>query len=257
MIKIKNLSRKYGNNTVLDNVSFQIKYKQSTAIVGESGSGKSTIANILLGFYKENTAEISYQGRSLNEFNSNDWKNYRKDIQPVFQDAKNSLDPRMKVKDIIAEPLCNFTKLSKQERYNKVKEILELVDLNKEDGEKFPHAFSTGQQKRINLARAIICNPKIVILDELTSGLDPEIKNNIIDLIKRLQEDYNITFIVITHDISVAMSLTSHIIILKEGIVVEDVIHSNDISNLKTSYAHELIEAVPKLKYIELIEKSV
>ncbi|GKX27590.1 ABC transporter ATP-binding protein [Vallitalea longa] len=257
MIEIKNLSRKFRNNIILDNVSFKIKYRQSISIVGESGSGKSTIANILLGFYKENTAEIYYQGRSLNEFNSNDWKNYRKNIQPVFQDAKNSLDPRMKVKDIIAEPLCNFTRLSKEDRYSKVNEILELVDLKSEDGEKYPYAFSTGQQKRINLARAIICNPKIVILDELTSGLDPEIKNNIMDLIKRLQEDYNITFIVITHDISVAMSLTSHIIILKEGMVVEDVIHSNDISNLKTSYAHELIEAVPKLKYIELIKMSV
>ncbi|GMQ58223.1 ATP-binding cassette domain-containing protein [Vallitalea sediminicola] len=250
MIKIKNLSRKYGTNVILDNVSFQIKYKQSTSIVGESGSGKSTIANILLGFYKENTAEILYSGKSLNDFNKKEWRNYRKEIQPVFQDAKNSLDPRMKVKDIIAEPLSNFTELSKQERYSKVNEILELVDLKAEDGEKYPHAFSTGQQKRINLARAIICNPKIVILDELTSGLDPEIKNNITDLIKKLQDDYNITFIVITHDISVAMSLTSHIIILKEGMVVEDVEHFDDIAKLETSYAHELIEAVPKLKYI-------
>lgn len=250
MIKINNLSRKLGNNTILDNVSFQVEYKQSTAIVGESGSGKSTIANILLGFYRENTAKITYLGKSLNEFNNVDWRSYRKEIQPVFQDAKDSLDPRMKVKDIIAEPLSNFTKLSRQERYSKVKEMLKLVDLKEEDGEKYPHAFSTGQQKRINLARAIICNPKIVILDELTSGLDPEIKNNIIYLIKRFQEDYNITFIVITHDISIAVSLTTHIIILKEGMIVEDVEDFHDISRLKTSYAHELIEAVPKLKYI-------
>jgi peptide/nickel transport system ATP-binding protein len=250
MLDITHLFKSYEDNPVLKDVSFHLKNKRSIAIVGESGSGKSTIANILLGFEVWNEGDISYKGKSLKSFDKKDWKDYRKDIQPVFQDSHNSLNPRMKVKDILSEPLRNFTTLRKNQRYKRVEEILSIVDLNPRDGEKYPHAFSTGQQKRINIARAIICDPKMIVLDEGTSGLDPETKNNMIRLIQRLQTRQNITSIMITHDISVARRLASHIVILKEGRVIEDVEEFEDMYQLKSGYAKQLIDAVPKLKYI-------
>lgn len=250
MLEIIHLFKSYEDNPVLKDISFHIKNRQSLAIVGESGSGKSTIANILLGFEAWSEGDILYKGKSLKSFDKNDWKNYRKDVQPVFQDSHNSLNPRMKVKDIVSEPLRNFTALTKDQRYKRVEEILSIVDLNPRDGEKYPHAFSTGQQKRINIARAIICEPKIIVLDEGTSGLDPETKNNMIRLIQRLQISQNITFIMITHDISVAKRLASHIIILKEGRLIENLEDFEEIYQLKSSYAKQLIDAVPRLKYI-------
>ncbi|MCT4564433.1 MAG: dipeptide/oligopeptide/nickel ABC transporter ATP-binding protein [Maledivibacter sp.] len=250
MLDITHLFKSYEDNPVLKDVSFHLKNKRSIAIVGESGSGKSTIANILLGFEAWNEGDISYKGKSLKFFDKKDWKDYRKDIQPVFQDSHNSLNPRMKVKDLLSEPLRNFTTLRKNQRYKRVEEILSIVDLNPRDGEKYPHTFSTGQQKRINIARAIICDPKMIVLDEGTSGLDPETKNNMIRLIQRLQTSQNITFIMITHDISIAQRLASHIVILKEGMVIEDVEEFEDMYQLKSGYAKQLIDAVPKLKYI-------
>ncbi|GAA0732984.1 dipeptide/oligopeptide/nickel ABC transporter ATP-binding protein [Clostridium oceanicum] len=250
MIKIKHLLKEYGNNTILKDISFHLKPNKSLAIVGESGSGKSTIANIMLGFEICDKGEIVYKGKSLKSFNKKDWKLYRNNIQPVFQDSKDSLNPRMKIKDIISEPLKNFTLIDKEQRYKRVKNVLQLIGLNKEEGEKYPYAFSTGQQKRINLARAVICNPKVIILDEVTSGLDPKVKNNIIKLIKKLQRHQNITFVIITHDISIAEKLASHIIVLKEGQVVEEVENFKNTDELKSNYSQKLIDAVPKLKYI-------
>ncbi|QZY53863.1 ABC transporter ATP-binding protein [Crassaminicella profunda] len=249
MIMITNLSKKYKENIALNQISFHIKSKESIAIVGESGSGKSTIGNILLGFESLTGGNILYEGRPIRIFNKKDWKNYRKNIQVVFQDAQNSLNPRMKVKDIIAEPLKNFTNFNRKQRYLKVKEILLLVDLNENDGEKYPYDFSTGQQKRINVARAIICRPQLVVIDEGTSGLDPEIKNNMIKLIRKLQKNQGITFVIITHDISVAQKLASHMIILKEGKIIENIENFKSVSQCKSNYAHELIRAVPKFKY--------
>lgn len=249
MIIITNLSKKYKNNIVLDQVSFHIKRKESLAIVGESGSGKSTIANILLGFESITDGEVLYEGKSIKDFTKGEWRRYRKNVQPVFQDSQNSLDPRMKVKDIIGEPLKNFTNLSRKERYLKVKEVLKLVDLAESDGDKYPYAFSTGQQKRINIARAIVCNPELVIIDEGTSGLDPEIKNNIIKLLRKLQQNQGITFVIITHDMSVAEKLASNIIILKDGRIIENINDFNSVFQFKSDYAHKLVRAVPKFKY--------
>jgi ABC-type glutathione transport system ATPase component len=249
MITITNLTKKYSNISVLDKVSFHIKKKESVAIVGESGSGKSTILNLLLGFESITEGDILFEGKSIKNFNKREWKNYRKNVQPVFQDSQNSLDPRMKVKDIIAEPLKNFTKLSKKERYSKVNEVLKLVDLDEGDGEKYPYTFSTGQQKRINIARAIVCNPQMVIIDEGTSGLDPEIKNNIIELLRRLQNNEGITFVIITHDISVAKKIANKIIILKNGRIIENINGIKSTFEFKSEYAHKLVRAVPKFKY--------
>lgn len=149
MLKVNNLYKKYNNNYVIKDVSFHVKEGENVAIVGESGSGKSTIANIILGFESFNEGGIEYQGKSLKTYGKRDWKNYRKDVQTVFQDAYNSLNPRLKVKDIISEPLINYTRLNKQERYRKVEEILSIVELDKDASEKYPHAFSTGQQKEL------------------------------------------------------------------------------------------------------------
>lgn len=246
---ITNLTKKYKENIALNQISFHIKAKENIAIVGESGSGKSTIGNILLGFEALTGGDILYEGRSIHIFGKKEWKEYRKNVQIVFQDAQNSLNPRMKVKDIIAESLKNFTNLNKKERDLKVKETLLLVDLSEKDGEKYPYDFSTGQQKRINIARAIICHPQLVVMDEGTSGLDPEIKNNMIKLIKKLQKDQGITFMMITHDMRVAEKLASHVIVLKEGEIIENINNFKSINQFKSDYAHELINAVPKFKY--------
>lgn len=249
MIKASHVFKYYDQNMVLDDVSIDLKKCQSLGIVGESGSGKSTFANILLGFESLDKGEILYNGKSLMEFNKNEWKSYRKQVQVVFQDAQNSLDPRMKIKDIISEPLKNFTNFDKIPRYKEVERVLKLVDLNESDMEKYPYAFSTGQQKRINIARAIVCHPKIVVMDEATSGLDPEVKNNLVKLIQKLQIEEDITFVIITHDIKVAQDLSSQIVILKKGKIIESKYANNGSFLFESDYAHELIEAVPKFKY--------
>lgn len=246
MISISNLVKEYKGKRVLDNVSFSISENKSIAVVGESGSGKSTLASILLGLESATDGHISYNGKSLDSMNKKEIHEYRKNLGFVFQDSQDSLNPRHTIRRILSEPLINYTSLSKEEIENRVLETLKCVSLEDISPNRLPYTLSSGQQKRVSIARAIIAQAKLVIIDEGTSCLDPEIKKSIIDLINKLREEKGISFLVISHDIQVASKLASQILILKEGKVVEFVDDFNSLDQIKTEYGMKLIDAVPK-----------
>jgi ABC-type dipeptide/oligopeptide/nickel transport system ATPase subunit len=246
MICISDLTKKFQDTKVLENISFNILENKSIAIVGESGSGKSTLASIIMALDGSFEGSILFNGKSIKSMSKKELYDYRKSIGFVFQNSQDSLNPRHTIRKILSEPLKNFTNLSKKEIDLKILQVLKSVSLEDINLDRLPYTLSSGQQKRVSIARAIVANPKLLIIDEGTSCLDPEIKKNIINLINKLAEERNIAFLIISHDIDVATKLASQILILKEGRIVEYIENYESLNQIKTEYGMKLIDAVPK-----------
>jgi microcin C transport system ATP-binding protein len=221
-----------------------VKAGETLGIVGESGSGKTTLALALLRLQKS-TGQSVYQGQDLNVLSSSAIRPLRKDLQIVFQDPFGSLSPRMTVESIIAEGLTvHESQLSRNERDRRVIDALESVQLDPETRYRYPHEFSGGQRQRIALARALVLNPKLLVLDEPTSALDVSVQAQIVDLLRRLQEERGLAYLFISHDLRVVRALAHRIIVMKDGKIVE----SNDTARLfdtpKQEYTRRLLSAV-------------
>src|SRR5699024_897095 len=209
LIEVQDLKKEFpmgpgSSIQAVDTISFSIQAGETLGLVGESGSGKSTTGRLLLQLLKETDGEILYRGMPINRMNKKEMKQLRKEIQIIFQDPYASLNPRMKVLDIIGQPL-DIHKLckTKAERLQRVEELLELVGLEKEHAMRYPHEFSGGQRQRIGIARALAVNPKFIVCDEPLSALDVSIQAQIVDLLKGLQKKFGLTFLFIAHDLSV------------------------------------------------------
>ena len=229
----------------IDDINFNLSEKETIGIVGESGSGKTSLILAILKLIKS-SGKIEYNEIDLNIVKKSKLKKIRKNIQIVFQDPYSSLSPRMNVEEIITEGLdVHFPMNSESEKKQIIKDILNETGMNYErDHNKYPHEFSGGQRQRIAIARALILNPKILILDEPTSALDITIQNQILDLLKNLQEKYSLSYIFISHDMSVIRSVADRVIVLKQGKIIEHESASNIFKNPKNIYTKKLLGSI-------------
>lgn len=228
-------------------IDFKVIQGETFAIVGESGCGKSTTANLLLNIEKPTSGKINYRGRDLATFSQQDWRDYRKKVQIIFQDPYSSLNPRWKVGKIIAEPLKLNTDFSKKEITEKVYEIMAKVGLEKDWYHRYPHQFSGGQRQRIGIARALVLNPEVIICDEPVSALDVSIQAQVLNLLLDLQKEFKLTYIFISHDLSVVEHIADRIMAMYFGEVVEMSDVETLFANPQHDYTKKLLSAIPKL----------
>ena len=231
---------------VVKEVSLTIHKGETLAIVGESGSGKSTLAQAILQLNKH-TGEVVYLGETLDKLDKNNLQRMRQQLQIVFQDPYASLSPRMSVRDIVAEGLQVFkvhNHLSERAIDERVKEVLLKVGLDSGAENRYPHQFSGGQRQRIAIARALILKPKLIVLDEPTSALDRSIQKQIIELLKSLQQEFELSYLFISHDLSVVRAISHRVLVLKSGEVVEQGLTTEIFENAKHSYTQKLLSSV-------------
>ena len=238
ILEINKLSFSYLNNSILKSISFNLYEGEILGLVGESGSGKSTISKCILGINQNYTGEILYNGLNVKSINN---KNFRRNIQLIFQDPYSSLNPKMTIGDSIMEPMIVHNISNKKNRKSEIFKLLEDVGLNKEDFDKYPNQFSGGQRQRIVIARALALKPKVIVCDESVSALDVSIQSQIINLLNNLKEKYLITFLFISHDLSVIKYMTDRLIVLNKG-KIEEIDETDSIFNdPKKSYTKLLL----------------
>ena len=240
ILEINKLSFSYLNNSILKSISFNLYEGEILGLVGESGSGKSTISKCILGINQNYTGEILYNGLNVKSIDN---KNFRRNVQLIFQDPYSSLNPKMTIGDSIMEPMIVHNISNKKNRKSKIFKLLEDVGLNKEDFDKYPNQFSGGQRQRIVIARALALKPKVIVCDESVSALDVSIQSQIINLLNNLKEKYLITFLFISHDLSVIKYMTDRLIVLNKG-KIEEINETDSIFNdPKKSYTKLLLSS--------------
>ena len=262
LIKVKNLKKTFhdsfftekSKNSVMavDDVTFQIKEGKSFGLVGESGSGKSTIARMIVNLFKPTSGEIFFDNVCITKIKKNkEMMNFRKQIQMIFQDPYSSLNGRLKVKDIIAEPIkLHNPTISSKDLDDYINDLLESVELSKQSAIRFPHEFSGGQRQRISIARALATQPRLLVCDEPTSALDVSIQAQILNLLKDLQEQLNLTILFISHDLPVVRQMCDQIGVLRNGKVCEISDTEELFTNPKHEYTKELLHLMPKIESI-------
>ena len=204
----------------VDNVSINIKEGSSLGIVGESGSGKTTIARMICNIYKPDNGRILYFGKDINSKAKNDYEDYRKNVQMVFQDPNNSLNPKLKISSALKDGIKKYITKENTEIENYMKKLMDMVGLPYEYLERYPHEFSGGQRQRISIARALSINPKVIIADEPVSSLDVSVQAQILNLMKSLQKN-GITLILISHSLAVVSNMCENIAVMYKGRMVE------------------------------------
>lgn len=258
LLEIKNLNVTYQTKKGLigkiqtvhavNNVSLDIQKGEILAIAGESGCGKSTLAKAIMKLVQSDSGEILLNGENvLNLKHNKDLKKFYQKVQMIFQNPYSSLNPKMKIGEILKEPLIINTNLKKEEITKIVEEKIKKVGLDKSALNLYPHEFSGGQRQRIAIARSLILNPEFIIADEPVSALDVSIQAQIINLLKQLKEDFNLTFLFISHDLSVIKYLSDRIAIMYLGEVVEIGRAEEIFKNPKHPYTKALLSSVPEL----------
>ena len=232
-VELINIVKKYGQQEVLNSFSLDIEKGKCLAIMGESGSGKSTIAKIIIGLEKPNSGEV---------------KIFDKDIEFLFQDSYNALNPRMTVEDLIYEPLQFSTDIDVKDKREFILELLKQVELAPELLTRRRDELSGGQLQRVCLARALSTKPQIMIFDESLSGLDPLVQDKILDLLYKIQKEYNLTYIFISHDFRLCYFLADRIILIDKGKIIEDFKELDKEIIPKTEIGKILLEDIIKLK---------
>ena len=228
----------------VNNVDIKARYGETIGIVGESGSGKSTLGMSLIKLQEINSGKIFFKDEEIQDYNTKQLKDLREHMQIVFQDPFSSLNPRHTIKQIIGEGLeINRKDLSKEEKDNLIKKTLNEVNLDEAVLHRFPHEFSGGQRQRIAIARAIILNPEFILLDEPTSALDLSIQAQIIDLLRSLRRNHNLSYIFISHNLKVIRSLCHYTLVMKDGKVIEEGITKNVLDNPVNDYTKQLVQS--------------
>jgi len=230
----------------VDGVSFTLAQGETLGVVGESGCGKSTLGRAVLNLIAPTAGEVVWLGRPIQGLSAADMRPLRRDMQIVFQDPLAALDPRMTVGEIIGEPLDTFLpSLPKAERKARVQEMMAKVGLSPQMANRYPHEFSGGQCQRIGVARAMILNPKLIVCDEPVSALDVSIQAQIINLLMRLQREFNLSLILISHDLSVVRHISHRVMVLYLGRVMEIASRDELYAGPRHPYTQALISAVP------------
>lgn len=231
----------------VDGISFYINKGETFGLVGESGCGKSTTGRLINGLIKADSGEVIFKGKNLANASEKVWKKYRKPMQMIFQDPYASLSPRMKVKDILMEPLTiHFPKMSRIEKNDLVAKLLVKCGISEYHLEKYPHEFSGGQRQRIGIARALVLRPELIIADEPVSALDVSIQSQILNLMKDLQEEFDLTYLFISHDLSVVEHISDRVGVMYLGDLVETASKKELFENPKHPYTQALLSSIPQ-----------
>ena len=262
LVQVKNLSKSFDDNFFTENsknsviavndVSFDIKEGESFGLVGESGSGKSTIAKMIVNLYRPSSGDVFFDNVCITKIKRNsEMMNFRKQIQMIFQDPYSSLNGRLKVKDIVSEPIkLHNPSISRIDLDNYISDLLESVELTQSSAERYPHEFSGGQRQRISIARALATQPRLLICDEPTSALDVSIQAQILNLLKDLQEQLNLTILFISHDLPVVRQMCDRIGVLKDGKLCEISNTEELFHKPQNEYTKELLHLMPKIESI-------
>jgi ABC-type oligopeptide transport system ATPase subunit len=241
-----------GQVRAVDNVSLNIEAGETLGLVGESGSGKSTLGRLILRLVEPTSGSILFEGRNLLAASRREMRVLRRDMQIIFQDPLGSLDPRMPVEEIVAEPLLihadgSGDRMSRAARHTKVSELLKAVGLDESAMRRFPHEFSGGQRQRIGIARALALHPKFIVADEPVSALDVSVGAQIVNLIAQLQREFGLTYLFISHSMPVVRYLATRIAVMYRGKIVEIGPTPQITERPKHAYTKSLLEATPEV----------
>ncbi len=245
LVEAKNLSKKYNRFTAINNLSLAIRRGETLGLVGESGCGKSTIGRTLLRLLEPTEGSVFFDGEDLNQLSATALKQTRKRMQMIFQDPYASLNPRMSVQQIIGEPIDIHRLAKGEKRKERIEELLNLVGLNRSHMSRFPHEFSGGQRQRIGIARALAVKPEFIVCDEPLSALDVSIQAQIINLLKHLQQQMDLTYLFISHDLSVVKYISDRVAVMYLGELMELAPSNALYSNPRHPYTQALLSSIP------------
>lgn len=230
----------------VDGVDLVFEEGKTYGLVGESGSGKSTIGKAIIGLEPITSGRVLFNGEDITR-NQGRRSDYRRDVQMVFQDSMSSFNPKRRITDILSEPLRNFTNMTPDEQDRRKLELLDIVGLSKEALYKYPHEFSGGQRQRIGVARAMALNPKLIIADEPVSALDLSVQAQVLNFMKRIQEEYNTSYLFISHDLGVVKHMCDELAIMYRGRFTEYGTRSDIYNDPQHIYTRRLLSAIPQV----------
>lgn len=260
LVEVRNLSKIYplgesifggdakGEVRAVDDVSLVIEAGETLGLVGESGSGKSTLGRLVLRLIEPTSGSIHFDGRDLLAVGGRDLRRLRRDMQIIFQDPFGSLDPRLRVDEVIAEPLSIHERMSRDARRTRVVELLHAVGMDEYAGRRFPHEFSGGQRQRIGIARALALRPRFIVADEPVSALDVSVGAQIVNLLAQLQKEYGLTYLFISHSMPVVRYLTTRIAVMHHGKIVETGPTEQITERPQHPYTMSLLGATPEIR---------
>jgi len=262
ILKVRNLKKYFdtpkGPLHAVDNISFNIKKGKTLGLVGESGCGKSTTGRVILRLLEATDGEVYFEGKNILDLDNNAMRDLRKEMQIIFQDPFSSLDPRMTVSEIIEEPIkINKIISDKKERFERVLELMDLVGLARRLIITYPHELDGGRRQRIGIARALALNTKFIVCDEPVSALDVSIQAQILNLLKELQEKLELTYIFITHDLSVVNHFSDDIAVMYLGKLVEKASSQELFENPVHPYTKALLSAIPRPTLDKKVDKII
>jgi peptide/nickel transport system ATP-binding protein len=240
------LRRTVGNVKAVDDISFDIKAGETLGLVGESGCGKSTTGRTIIRLLKATGGQVLFEGKDITKLRGRSLQAIRQDIQMVFQDPYASLNPMQMVGDIVSEPIVNYRSVNKHDLKNEVMDLLNRVGLPEDAYYKYAHEFSGGQRQRIGIARALALRPKLIIADEPVSALDVSVQSQVLNLLKELQDEFDLTFLFIAHDLSVVKHMSDRIGVMYLGSMAEIADRSSIYSEPLHPYTKALISAIPR-----------
>jgi len=240
----------------VDGVSMELERGKTYGLVGESGCGKSTTGKAIIGLEKITSGNIIYEGKEVSSQRRKRNSDYNREIQMIFQDSHSSMNPRKRVLDILAEPIRNFLKLSPQEERKRINELLAIIGMSEDVLLKYPHEFSGGQKQRLGIARAVACNPKLIIADEPVSALDLSVQAQVLNFMKDIQNEYGLTYLFISHDLGVVRHMCDHVNVMFKGRIVESGTAQDIYHNAQHIYTNRLLSAIPVIEPETRIERK-
>ena len=234
----------------VDDVSFSVKRGTTLAIVGESGSGKSTVANMVLRLLEPTSGKVFYEGKNISDFGKAELLDFRRHVQPVFQNPYGSLDPMYSIYRSIEEPLRIHHIGDKKSRAKRVRELLDMVELPESVMTRYPNELSGGQRQRIAIARAMALDPDVIICDEAVSALDVLVQDQVLHLLNDLQAERGLSYLFITHDLAVVRQIADEVVVMQHGKLVEHATTDEVFDHPQQQYTRDLLDAIPggKLK---------
>ncbi|TQR37268.1 nickel import ATP-binding protein NikE [Brevibacillus brevis] len=257
LLEIKGISKTYPMETTLwgkgkrleavKNVSLTLHEGTCLGLVGESGSGKSTLGKMILGLERPDHGEIFFQGKNLFQLAAKEQKELRQNLQVVFQDCYSSVNPRLSIGNIIAEPIKNYEKLTPAEEKKRVGELLEKVGVSPGNMDKYPHQLSGGQLQRVNIARAIALHPKLIVLDEAVSSLDVFVQAQILDLLADLKKEFQLAYLFITHDLQAVHYMADRLAVMYKGQIIEMLDDIKQLKQLEHPISRKLLSSMLRL----------